>query len=159
MHYVAASLYPPLTLGLQWPLFGIGFFVVVVGGYFGVRWVRLRLALRGQQKLVELQKPHKDQIIARALQEINRIRQAVESGTLPPETGAAQVSLVARTAFDTLMNHRTVYQAKYEIAIRRLDTMVAMLETSYPVAFDPPRDKSTFSQICDAAIKVVESCR
>lgn len=153
--------YPPFDLELLWPLLTTGLFIGLVGGYIVWRWLRVRLALRKQKRLAELAKPHKNDIIAKALQELTRIRQAVESDTLAVDAGAAQISLTARTAFDALMNHRTAYAAKYEVLARQLAQVGGMLESSYPVMFSSlsRTDKTAFAQLCDKANQVVSSCR
>lgn len=153
--------YPPFDLGLLWPLVTTGLFVGIVGGYFVWRWVRVRLALRRQKQLATLSKPHKDDIISKALAEIHRVRQTVESDTLSVDAGAAQISLVARTAFDAIMNHRTAYAAKYEVASRQLHHMESMLEVGYPVLFSKlsATNKTAFAGFCDSAVQVVQSCR
>ena len=103
----------------------------------------------------------KEDIIAKALQELARIRQAVEADTLAVDTGAAQISLTARTAFDALMNHRTVYAAKYEVLARQLGKMGSMMENGYPVMFSAlsKKDKAAFARLCDKANEVVTSCQ
>lgn len=153
--------YPPFDLELLWPLVTTGLFITLVGGYFIWRWLRVRLALRKQKRLAELAKPHKEDIIAKALQELARIRQAVEADTLAVDTGAAQISLTARTAFDALMNHRTVYAAKYEVLARQLGKMGSMMENGYPVMFSAlsKKDKAAFARLCDKANEVVTSCQ
>lgn len=153
--------YPPFDVEIMWPLITTGLFIGLIGGYFVWRWLRVRLALNKQKRLAELAKPHKDDIIAKALQELARIRQAVETDALAVDAGAAQISLTARTAFDALMNHRTVYAAKYEVLARQLNQMGSMLESGYPVMFSAlsQRDKSAFAQLCDKANQVVMSCQ
>lgn len=161
MLFGASNPYPPFHLGGFWPLFCIGLFVGAIGGYYLWRWARRWLALKKQHRLIELQKANKPQVIAHALQEITRIRQAVEADSLLVDAGAAQISLVTRSAFDTLMNHRTSYAAKYEVAARQLGEVEAMLANAYPVMFSEAsnKDKAAFGTLCGAAVKVVESCR
>ncbi|HVI69380.1 MAG TPA: hypothetical protein VM581_02885 [Magnetospirillaceae bacterium] len=161
MLFGANSPYPPFDLELFWPLLTAGLFVGVIGGHFVWRWLRVRLALRRQKRLTILSKPHKDDIIAKALNEIHRIRQTVESDTLAVDAGGAQISLTARTAFDAIMNHRTVYAAKYEVVARQLNQIEGMLDIGYPVMFSKlsAKNKTAFAQLCDTAVQVVQSCR
>lgn len=159
MQYVANDIYPPLNLGLTRPLLTIGLCAAAIGGYYAVRWLRVQLALRRQRRLAELNKPKKDEIIARALSEIQRIENEVLAGSTATDVGAAQVSAVTRGAFDALMNHTTLRQAKYEIAARNLQTLTGMLDAGYPVAFNPPTDRGGFPAICNLAKKVIEACR
>ena len=109
MSSIADNIYPPVLLTPWWTVAAAALFVAVVGGYFLVKWLRTWFALRRQARLLEVSKPHKADIIQRALQEIARIRREVEAGTLPAPAGAQQVSHVTRSVFDALMNHRTVY--------------------------------------------------
>ncbi len=159
MHYAAVDIYPSLNLDGRWALTALGLLVGAVGGYYAARWLRRRLALRAQQRVVEQSKPHADDVIRRALAEIRRIEQEVMAGKLTADAGAAQVSLIARSAFDSLMNHRTAYSARYEVALRHLQSMEQMLTLVYPVAFRPTENHQAFMSVCTSATQVVEACR
>ena len=159
MSSIVDNIYPPVTLTPWWMVGASSALIGLVAGYYLLRWVRVRLALNRQRKLLVVDKPHKAQVISRALQELDRIRQEVASGALEAHKGAQQVSLVARTAFDTLMNHRTQYSAKYEVAARSLQTMSGMLDEAYPVEFaHRSSGASSFDKVYEQAVKVVQSC-
>lgn len=153
------DLYPSVNLGLFWPLLGVASFAALIGGYIAVRWLLTQMALARQRRLLELSKPKKDELIANALAEIKRVEQAVLSGTMTPDAGAAKVSEVARGTFDILMNHSTLRSARYEVASKNLQTMTEMLDANYPVNFNPPNQPASFPPVSTQAIKVVESCR
>ena len=155
---VADGLYPPLPLTPRWALSSLAILVLAVGGYWLIKFIRVKLALRAQRRLATLDKPHKAMIIARALQQIQELKAAVEAGRLTPDVGAERVSLVARSAFDAIMNHHTSFQAKYEVAARELHTMLAMLDVSYPAEFAPSPPTGHFNAVCEQAVKVVQSC-
>lgn len=160
MLHAAADIYAPLTLSWYWPIIGIGGFIAVVGGYYVLRWLRKKIALALQRRAAIVPKPHKNQIIAKALQEITQIKQAVERGSLPADQGALRISAVVRGAFDLIMNHRTLYAAKFEVAQRHLTTLENMLTVNYPVTFNPPtHDQQGFAAACAKAVEVIEACR
>lgn len=155
----AHELYPSVGLGLFWPVLVVALSAALVGGYSAVRWLLVRLALARQRRLAELAKPKKDELLANALAEIRRVEGAVASGTMAPDAGAAKVSQVARGTFDVLMNHTTLRSARYEVAAKNLQTMAGMLDTNYPVTFNPPSQPASFRLVVEQAVKVVESCR
>ncbi len=160
MLHAVSDIYAPLALSWYWPVIGIGGFITVVDGYYVLRWLRKKIALALQRRATMVPKPHKDQIIAKALQEIAEIKHTVETGSLPADQGALRISAVVRGAFDIIMNHRTLYAAKFEVAQRHLTTLESMLTVDYPVAFNPPaRDQQGFAATCAKAVEVIEACR
>lgn len=159
MPSIVDNIYPPVLVTPWWMIASIASLVGIVVGYYLVRWIRVRLALKRQQKLLAINKPHKAEIINRALQELARIRQEVTAGTLPAHQGAQQVSLTVRAAFDAVMNHQTQYSAKYEVAARSLRVMTELLTEAYPAEFAGRRpDAAAFERVYNQAVKVVQSC-
>jgi hypothetical protein len=159
MPSIVDNIYPPVLVSMWWMITAITVLIGAVAGYYVVRWLRVRLALKRQQKLLLVAKPHKAEIISRALQELAHIRQEVAAGTLPAHQGAQQLSLTARTAFDAIMNHATQFSAKYEVAARSLRAMTEMLDEAYPAEFAVGRpDAGAFDKVYNQAVKVVQSC-
>ncbi len=155
----ANAIYPPLPLSAWRMITACAALAVAVGGYYLINFARKRLALRRQKQLAQLHKPHKDDYIRRALQEIERVKTAVANQQVTPSNGAADISLAVRNCYDTLMNHTTTYQARYEVAERQLQTMLQMLTIAYPTEFtNKPSQLADFNALCDQAVTVVQSC-
>jgi hypothetical protein len=160
MQSAAPDIYPPVLVGFMWSLISFALLLVTVGGYWLVKKIRIRLALAAQKRAAEMRKPNKQAILNGVLHEIQVLKQAVQTGQMNPGVAAERLSAVVRTAFDILMNHRTMYLAKYETASRNLVKIETMLNTSYPLEYDSKQKEiSHFEQLCNHAEQVVAACR
>jgi hypothetical protein len=155
-----ADINPPLQLGIFRLVVSASVALLIVLGYLGWVYLSRMLALRRQKTLAKNAKPNFEAIILQALRQIEAIKQAVNTQQLSPKEAATQLSTIVRSTFDTTMNHRTVYQAKYEIAERKLEHITKLLDISYPLEFSTnPGVQQSILQLCDDGRKVVESCR
>ena len=154
------DIHPPLQLSPWRSVIAFLLVFVVIAGYYLWLLATRMLAIRRQKALAKHAKPNFDTVINDALKQIETIRQQVSSQQMSPHDAAEQLSAVVRSTFDTTMNHRTRYQAKYEIAERRLDHILEILEISYPIEFSAEKGVlDTLTKLCDTSKQVVESCR
>jgi hypothetical protein len=157
-----ADIYGPIWL----PVGRFGALCLIIVGILVGRWVLVRylqkLALKRQQLAVSRAQTKDTSKIDQTLSQLEALRAAYLRGELSASGAAEQASALVRELYDSLMNHQTRYQARYEIASRRLEKLATLISSTYPVEF-----ASTHNQIAQEAVEhmfaqakeVVESCR
>lgn len=154
------DIYPPDKITSVWAIAALVVSVGIAAIYVLLMRLARLLALQRQQRLAERQKPHAEQIIAEALRAIEKIQTGLTTNQLLPNAGAEQLSAIARQTYDALMNHTTMKQARYEIAVRKLDKLENLLNYGYPVEFANSQEltQAEAVRLCDAAREVIRSC-
>lgn len=160
--FADANLYPPFWMS---PL-RLVVVLAVMAGAFGVRILTKRLlrwlALREQRKLTQQVERKDPKLVASSLQQLANLYAAYERRELSASVAVEQASALVRETYDTMMNHKTRYQARYEIAARRLEKLGDLVKHSYPVEFagtDHEIPREAVSVIFSMAREVLESCR
>lgn len=156
-----ADIYPNFGISPWWALFSITILtIVVLINVFGAAFLR-RLTLKKQSKSISIIKENKQEQINEALAKLQAIKGAYESKQISPSEAAFQVSQLTRATFDSLMQHSTIYQARYEISARKLESMTKLLDESYPPEFSlgTPSPISLNPVAFEKARGVIESCR
>lgn len=151
------EIYGPFGLSLIPTIISILIVVLVFAAVYAYLKIRTKLALKRQAELARVLKPNIDQIIANALARIEQIRQAVFAGQHNIHQAAADVSLITRQTFDSLMNHKTAYLSHHEIELKNLERVSATLTLSYPVEFSS--SEHGFNELCNKAAEVIGACR
>lgn len=156
------DIYPPFWLP-PWRFVALagGILIVLIARYALIRLLRKR-ALRHQQRAVAQAQTKDSRLVDQALQQLDQLKAAYLRGELSASGAAEQASAVVRETYDTMMNHRTRYQAHYEIASRKLEKLTELIRNIYPVEF-----AHTTHQIPTQAVErifvlsreVVEACR
>ncbi len=156
------DIYPPAWLPV-WRFAAIlGLLVIVLAGrQVLIRMLRNR-ALKHQRR-AQAQAQNKDaRLVDQALQQLEQLQAAYARGELSAAGAAEQASAVVRETYDAMMNHRTRYQAQYEIASRKLEKLSELLRNTYPVEFAnaahqiPPE---AVNRIFALSKEVVQACR
>lgn len=154
------DIYPNFTVSARWALLAVlTVFLILALRLFGARLSRI-FAMRTQARMATLSKVGKDDRINDALERLERLKQAYQSGRSDAAQTAEQVSVLVRETFDYVMNHRTRYQARYEVAARKLTRLDDVMSLSYPSEFGSSDDPVSLDMaVFDIAKEVLESCR
>ena len=156
-----ADIYPNFDVSSTWFVLAVTIlFVVVFVKVFGAKILK-RLAMHKQAKEIAISKKQYRRSIDQAIAQLEQIRSSYLAGQKTATDAAYEMSVLVRGTFDQIMQHRTMYQARYELTLRNLTALAAMLEGSYPPEFSAnsiqavPLDAAVFDQ----ARGVLESCR
>lgn len=156
------DVYPPFWVS-PWRLVGVVSFVVLVIACRAIIKRLLRYwALQTQRRVTKEAQTKDPQLLDNALRQLNNLHNAYMRREISADHAVEQASSLVRETYDQVMNHRTRYQARYEVAARRLAHVEELIAKSYPVEFA----KTTGVVSDDAVIEVfakaeevVESCR
>jgi len=158
----AIDIYPPFSMPYIWLCITLGIIALIVGGHFVVRWLLRHAALKRQQRAAIKLSQKDPELVSHALSQLENLKNAYQRNELSPDAAAEQVSALVRETYDQAMNHRTRYQAKYEIAARNLSHVAKVTEHAYPVEFSkvthelaPAAVESLFAK----AKETIEQCR
>jgi len=153
------DIYPPFSLSARYAILSALIIISLVLIILGLKKLLTILAIRTQRQT--LNKPKDHTLLDKALQQLGVIYGQYTSRAITPQLAAGQTSELVRKTFDELMNHRTHYEARYEIAARRLQKMEAFLLAGYPVEFAKNAEFSSEGQqlFFTLAREVLESCR
>lgn len=158
------SVYPPFWMSPMRVVIVIVVIIVIIGGNFLINRLLRNLALQAQRKLTKAAQ-HKDpNLLDQTLVQLTNLYNAYTRRELAAAAVTEQMSALVRETYDQVMNHRTRYQARYEIAARRLAAMSDLVAHSYPVEFTDNSNEQTVADEAVAAIfakakGVIESCR
>jgi hypothetical protein len=154
------DIYPPFSLSARYIFIYVIFIFLIIGLLFLLKKLLLTIAIRTQQRALH---PIKNTaLLEQALQQLSYIYQQYNSHAISPQVATTQASLLVRQTFDELMNHQTRFEARYEVALRRLEKLEALLAAGYPVEFvenaqfASPEHEQTFFTL---AKEVLELCR
>lgn len=156
------DVYPPFRMPALYLILIVSIVVLVVATRFGIRKLLQHLAIRRQQQAVADAQRKDPQLIDQAIRQLDSVHQAFRRKELSAAHAVEQASALVRETYDAVMNHRTRYQAQYEIASRRLEHLADLVYHAYPVEF-----ADTVHAIPDEAVEqiftkakgVLESCR
>lgn len=156
------NMYPPFLLS-PWRLTAIvGIIIVVIAGKFLIkRWLK-HLALQTQRRVTREAQTKDPKLLDNALTQLANLHNAYMRRELSADSAVEQASILVRETYDQIMNHRTRYQARYEVAARQLQHVEQLMTKTYPVEF-----AKTSGVVADAAVievfakaeEVIESCR
>ncbi|MCA9330633.1 hypothetical protein KC957_01175 [Candidatus Saccharibacteria bacterium] len=138
------------------------FIIALVAARFFIRRQLKNAALRRQRKEAERAQRKDPRRIDDAIAQLHSVYAAYQRQELSAAVAVEQASAVVRETFDEVMNHRTRYQAHYEIANRRLENLAALIAQAYPVQFvgtDHLVSPEAVKHIFDTAEGVLSSCR
>lgn len=156
------DVYPPFWIS-WWRLAAvIAVIVLIVGGRVVIKHVLRYMALQSQRRLTQQAQTKDPHVLDNALAQLTSLHDAYMRRELSADSAAEQASLLVREVYDNVMNHQTRFQARYEIAARRLERVEQLVAKTYPVEF-----AKTTGQVTDAAVlevftkakEVIESCR
>lgn len=157
-----ADMYPPFWMS---PVRVI-VVIVVIAAVIAIRVFVMRLlqklALRIQRKAAEAARLKDPQVLNQALAQLANLYNAYMRREISAAAAVEQASALVRETYDHVMNHRTRYQARYEIAARRLAAMGELVAHSYTVEFTDdkqPVADEVVEAIFTKAKGVIESCR
>ena len=156
------NVYPPFWMSPLRLIIVCSAIVAVLTIRFLAKRALRRLALRLQRKASEQAQAKDPKLVAHALEQLDNLYAAYGRQELSASVAVEQASALVRETYDTVMNHRTRYQAHYEIASRRLETLSQLVQRSYPVEFAATEHviaPEAVSAIFADAKKVLESCR
>lgn len=153
------EMFPSINLTPWWAIWGTVGLIVIIAGYFVMLYIMKAVARIIAKQLAEASKPDSGKIIDEALQKIESIRQDAKSGKVTLQHASGELSAVTRGAFDTIMNHRTIYQTKDEVLSRQLRKVGGLLDDLYPAEFSRRSGKEDIDKLCDRSKEVLESCR
>ncbi|MCA9313815.1 hypothetical protein KDA08_05905 [Candidatus Saccharibacteria bacterium] len=153
------EMFPSINLPPWWAIGGTIGFVVIIAGYFVVLYIMKLVARMIAKQLAEAKKPDVNKIINEALQKIESVRQDAKSGKVTMQYASGELSAITRGAFDSIMNHRTIYQTKDEVLRRQLRKVGGLLDDLYPAEFSKHNNLDDVDKLCDRSKEVLESCR
>lgn len=157
------NVYPPFWVSPVRVIVVVGCIIAIVAGNILVRNMLRNLALRAQRKLTEAAQRKDPGLLDQALVQLTNLYNAYTRRELAAAATAEQMSAIVREAYDQAMNHRTRYQARYEMAARRLAAMSELVAHSYPVEFADDGKQvaadEAIATIFAKAKEVIESCR
>ncbi len=157
-----ANIYPPFMMSPVRLLVVIGIGTFIILGRFLIRRLLARLAMRVQRKVVQAAQTKDPQILAKALEQLDSLYAAYMRRELSAAAAVEQASSLVREVYDTIMNHQTRYQARYEIAARGLQKLSELVQHAYPVEFTDSKHAipdEAVAAIFAKAKEVIESCR
>jgi hypothetical protein len=157
-----ADIFPPLWLPPGRLLVVIASILFLIAARIAVIKYLQSLAFKRQRQAVAKAQAKDVGLIDGALSQIDALRAAYMRGELSAAAAAEQTSAVVRETYDAMMNHQTRYQARYEIASRRLEQLAELIHSTYSVEF-----AHTSHQISPEAVEhmfaqakgVLQSCR
>ncbi len=155
------DIYSNFSISPFWAIMAALAVIIVVGlQLFGSKMLK-SLTLRKQQKSLQLSRDDNIADVAEALLQLDAIKMSYQQKNITSSVAAFKLSELVRATFDKLMHHNTIYQARYEVAARKLEAMAVILTNSYPAEFTDDTLAPVELQIAtfDRAREVIESCR
>lgn len=156
------DVYPPFWISPLRLIVVVALFVMLIVARLLVKRLLTRLALRAQRHAAAqalVKDPH---ILDTAIGQLNNLYGAYTRREISAAAAVEQASALVREAYDNVMNHSTRFQARYEIAARRLVHVEALITKTYPIEFVTRNDPQLDAAVVDVFAKaeeVIESCR
>ncbi len=156
------EMYPPFWMTPIRVFAVVAIIIFLVLAKVAIAQLLRQAALRAQRQATARAAAKDPQLLAEALKQLSNLYNAYLRRELSAALAVEQASALVRETYDQVMNHRTRYQAHFEIAARKLVTLSELVARAYPVEFSDskhPIPEQAVETIFTKAKEVIESCR